>query len=399
MIMIEKWTHEIKKLIIFASFIVLCFWKFDVVADFFRSVLYIIFPFLLGGAIAFILGIPMGFIEKKLFQAIERPLMRKEKSEKRFVQKLKKIKRPISLMIVVFLLLFVIAEIFVFLIPQLIETSGQLGERMEDTIQKVHEYVQFHFQNSEMFLMLIDRMKLDSDRLLNFTLTFLQKSSNYAIQDMMNLFRKIVSGTTTFLIAVVFACYVLLQKERLKIQAKMALYAFVEKGKADAVCEVFVLAYETFAGFLAGQCLEAVILGTMFMFAMSILQIPYAVLISIVIGFTALVPVFGSIVGFMIGFLLIIIADPMKALTFTVLFFVLQQIEGNLIYPHVVGNSVGLPSIWVFSAVTIGGRLLGVVGMLIFIPLASVIYALLREIIKILHRKRHVEHLFGENHL
>lgn len=393
--MMKQWIYEIKKLIIFGSFIVLCFWKFDVVLAFFSTVLNILFPFLLGGAIAFVLGVPMNYIEKRIQRAVDgRAEHQKGKNKKTETNRTKKFVRVISLFLVIFLLLFVVTEIVVYLIPQLLETFGQLGERVEYVIQRLYQFMESHFRNSEFLLMMIDRIQIDEKQAFDAILKIIQKRSNNAIQDMMSIITTIISSMTTFLLAVVFACYVLLQKEKLKIQAKMALYAFVDKGRADAVCEVFTLAYETFAGFLAGQCLEATILGIMFMLTMSILHIPYAVLISIVIGFTALVPVFGSIVGFVIGFLLIVIVDPVKAITFTITFFVLQQIEGNCIYPHVVGSSVGLPSIWVFSAVTIGGRLFGVIGMLVFIPLASVSYALLREIIKILHRKRRVEHLF-----
>ena len=129
----------------------------------------------------------------------------------------------------------------------------------------------------------------------------------------------------------------------------------------------------------AGQCIEAVILGTMFFVAMTVFRFPYAMLVGVLIAFTALIPVFGAFIGCAISFLLILLVSPMQALLFLILFFVLQQIEGNLIYPHVVGGSVGLPSVWVLMAVTIGGSLLGVVGMLIFIPLVSVLYALFRE--------------------
>ena len=148
------------------------------------------------------------------------------------------------------------------------------------------------------------------------------------------------------------------------------------------------LTYYTFSGFLTGQCLEAVILGGMFVAAMTVLRIPYALLIGMIIAFTALVPVFGAFVGCAVGVSLIFIVNPAKALLFIVLFLVLQQLEGNFIYPHVVGNSVGLPSIWVLAAVSVGGTLMGVVGMLIFIPVASVTYALFREIIYLLLKKR-----------
>ena len=145
------------------------------------------------------------------------------------------------------------------------------------------------------------------------------------------------------------------------------------------VLDVCSLSYRTFANFVTGQCLEAVILGTMFFVSMTLLRFPYAMLIGILIAFTALIPIFGAFIGCVVGTFLSLVVDPMRGLAFIVLFLVLQQVEGNLIYPHVVGNSVGLPSIWVLVAVTVGGSLMGVVGMLIFIPLTSVVYALFRQ--------------------
>ena len=155
----------------------------------------------------------------------------------------------------------------------------------------------------------------------------------------------------------------------------------MRKGRAEATLEVLSLTYSTFSHFLTGQCVEAVILGGMFVAAMPILRLPYALLVGIVIAFTALIPIFGAFVGCAVGAFLIFMVDPVKALIFVALFLVLQQIEGNFIYPHVVGNSVGLPSIWVLAAVSLGGNLMGIVGMLIFIPIVSVVYALFREVV------------------
>ena len=148
--------------------------------------------------------------------------------------------------------------------------------------------------------------------------------------------------------------------------------------------KVASLSYKTFSNFVTGQCLEAVILGTMFFVVMSILKFPYAMLVGVVIACTALIPIFGAFIGCVVGAFLILVVNPMRAVAFVILFLILQQIEGNLIYPHVVGNSVGLPSIWVLMAVTVGGNLMGVVGMLVFIPLTSIIYALFRQTV---HRR------------
>ncbi len=175
------------------------------------------------------------------------------------------------------------------------------------------------------------------------------------------------------------------------MQAKKVLFAFVRKGRAEAALEVISLTYNTFSSFLTGQCVEAVILGSMFVVSMWIFKLPYALLTGIVIAFTALIPIFGAFIGCMVGTFLIFMVNPVKALIFIILFLVLQQIEGNLIYPHVVGNSVGLPSIWVLAAVSMGGNLMGVVGMLIFIPIVSVIYALFREVVYLKLCKRGVK--------
>ena len=168
------------------------------------------------------------------------------------------------------------------------------------------------------------------------------------------------------------------------------LFAFVRKGRAEAALEVLALTYKTFSSFLTGQCVEALILGSMFVIAMTLLRLPYALLTGIVIAFTALIPIFGAFIGCAVGAFLIFMVSPVQALIFIVLFLVLQQIEGNLIYPHVVGNSVGLPSIWVLAAVSIGGSLMGIVGMLIFIPLMSVFYALFREVVYIKLRQKKI---------
>ena len=155
--------------------------------------------------------------------------------------------------------------------------------------------------------------------------------------------------------------------------------------------DICSLTYRTFANFLTGQCVEAVILGTMFVITLSILKMPYALLIGVLIAFTALIPVFGAFIGCVMGCFLIFMVSPKQAILFIVVFLVLQQIEGNLIYPHVVGGSVGLPSIWVLAAVTIGGNLMGIVGMLVFIPLVSVLYTIFREFVYSRLKKQHIK--------
>ena len=188
-----------------------------------------------------------------------------------------------------------------------------------------------------------------------------------------------IGQTFDWLIAIVFACYLLIGKEKLNRQVHRVLQAYLPDKWRHRVLEVLGLTSRTFASFITGQCLEALILGCMFFLAMTIGKFPYALVISVLIGFTALIPYVGAFLGCAVGILMIFTVNPVKALVFIILFNVLQQIEGNVIYPRVVGKSVGLPATWVLVAITVGGSLMGIVGMLIFIPLVSVCYTLLRR--------------------
>ena len=237
----------------------------------------------------------------------------------------------------------------------------------------------------------VNQLEFNWDKVIEVAVDWVSNGAGNIVESGVTAAVNIVSGCATFFIAFVFACYILLQKEKLGVQAKKVLFAFVQKGRAEAAIEVCSLTYRTFSNFLTGQCMEAVILGTMFVIAMSIFKMPYAWLIGILIAFTALIPIFGAFIGCAVGTFLIFMIHPIQALWFIVLFLVLQQIEGNLIYPHVVGNSVGLPSIWVLAAVSIGGSLMGVVGMLIFIPIVSVLYALFREIVYLKLKKNNIK--------
>lgn len=373
--------REIRKLIIFTAIIFLCLWKHEVVFTLLGGIFHVIYPFVLGGAIAFILGVPMNYIERKLFS-------KKRKQRMRMADRLA---RPVSLIVILFLLFAILAMVLFILLPQLGRTITSLGDSIQAFLPEMQQWAGKVFRNNKDIMDIINRIEFDWNKLMDMGIKFLKNGASTMLGSTMNVVRGIVSGVAAFFIAFAFACYVLLQKERLKVQGKKILYAFMPKGKAEATLEVLSLTYHTFSGFLTGQCMEAVILGNMFVVVLTIFRFPYALLIGIVIAFSALVPVFGAFVGCLIGVFLIFITDPVKAILFVVIFLILQQIEGNFIYPHVVGNSVGLPSIWVLAAVSVGGRLMGIAGMLIFIPLASVIYALFREIVYLLLKKREVK--------
>ena len=222
----------------------------------------------------------------------------------------------------------------------------------------------------------LNNLDVDLDKLLDSVIAFFRNGAGNVLNSTVYAIGSIVNGVTTFVIAFVFACYILLQKEKLGVQVKKVMHAFLKEKWEKRCLKVCTLTSKTFSNFLTGQCLEALILGSMFFVAMSLFKMPYALLVGVLVAFTALIPIFGAFIGCVVGAFLILMVDPLQALFFVIMFLVLQQIEGNLIYPKVVGNSVGLPSIWVLAAVTIGGSLMGVVGMLIFIPLVSVVYTL-----------------------
>ena len=372
--------RKIRGLIVFTALVIVCLWKHEMVFDILGFVFGILFPFILGGAIAFVLNVPMSFIERHLF-----PEERREKSKG-----MKKLARPVSMLVVLFAVIAVVGLVMFVVLPQLASTFAGLGKSIQAFIPQVQEWADQLFHNNDEIMNWVNSLEFDWNEIMNAGIDFFRNGAGSVLNSTLTAARSIVSGLTTFFISFVFAVYILLQKEKLSVQAKKVLFAFARKGRAEATLEVLSLTYNAFSSFLTGQCVEAVILGSMFVVTMTILKLPYALLVGILIAFTALIPIFGAFIGCGVGAFLIFMVDPVKALIFIVMFLVLQQIEGNLIYPHVVGSSVGLPSIWVLAAVTLGGNLLGIVGMLIFIPLVSVVYALFREIVYLKLKQRKI---------
>ena len=371
---------KIRELIVFTALLVVALWKFDVVLGVLKTIWDIIFPFVLGGAIAFLTNVPMSFLEKKIFENV--------KKKNKIVRKLK---RPISLILTIVLVVGVIALVMFGVIPQLTRTMGTLVTSINDFIPQMQSWIGEFFHNNQEIMNLVDQIEFDPDQAIKWGINLLGNGAGNMMNTTMSAVGSIVSGVATFFIAFSFACYILFQKEKLHIQIRKVFFAFLPRQKADTFLKVCSLTYRTFANFLAGQCLEAVILGSMFVVTLSILRMPYALLIGILIAFTALIPIFGAFIGCAVGSFLIFMVNPQQAILFVIVFLVLQQIEGNLIYPHVVGESVGLPSIWVLAAVTIGGNLMGIVGMLVFIPLLSVLYTIFREFVYLRLKKQNIK--------
>ena len=339
-----------------------------------KGLLGILAPFLVGGAIAFILNVPMRAIERYLT-----PKNGKESS----------LRRTAALLLTLLAFAGVIGLACNVIGPGIKDAVLTLAEQLPHAYNRFHT----HLLAWESYLPQLETFVVD----LNIDWHFISQkiialaqswgndildNSSDILSTSGDLIGSVVSAVSSFVIGLIFSFYLLFQKEKLSRQGRQVCYALLPTACADRVLEILRLSNRTFSNFLSGQCLEAVILGSLFIVAMTLIRLPYALLVGVLISLTALIPIVGAFIGCGVGAMLIAITDPWKALIFIVLFLVLQQIEGNLIYPHVVGSSVGLPSIWVLAAVTLGGSLMGVVGMLLFIPLCSVLYALFRGFIK-----------------
>ena len=371
---------KIRELIIFTVLLVVALWKFEVVIDVLKTIWGIIFPFVLGGAIAFVINVPMSFLEKKIFGKIKEGNKAGEK-----------LARPISILLTIILAVGVIILVMFGVIPQLTRTIASLMMSIATFIPQMQDWIREFSHNNQDIMKLVNQVQFNPDQAIKWGISILGSGAGSMMNTTMSAVGSIVSGFATFFIAFSFACYILFQKEKLYIQIRKIFFAFIPRKKAEAFLKICSLTYRTFANFLAGQCLEAVILGSMFVVTLSILKMPYALLIGTLIAFTALIPIFGAFIGCALGCFLIFMVSPKQAVLFIIVFLILQQIEGNLIYPHVVGGSVGLPSIWVLAAVTIGGNLMGIVGMLVFIPVVSVIYTIFREFVYMRLKKQHIK--------
>lgn len=375
----DKSMKQLRRLILFTIVILIALWNYAIIFGWIRFAFGIIFPFLLGGAIAFVLNVPMNFLEEKIFH-------NKYLKEKKAV---KTLARPVSLILTIAIVIGVVVLVMFIVIPELTETVLSLGRTIRTFIPDAQRFLEDLFKDNSEISKWLAGMNLNVDQIVNRAMSFFQNGAGDVLNSTFLAIGSIVSGVTTFVIAFVFACYVLLQKEKLRVQVIKVMYAFMPEKRVESCLEVCTLTAKSFSSFLTGQCVEALILGIMFFIVMTVINMPYTLLVAVLIAFTALIPIFGAFIGCVIGAFLILMVDPLKALIFVIVFLVLQQIEGNLIYPKVVGASVGLPSIWVLAAVTIGGNVMGVVGMLIFIPIVSVVYTLFRtSVYKRLKSKR-----------
>lgn len=331
-----------------------------------QTVWGLIAPFAAGAVIAFIFNVPMRAIETQL-ESIRKDSLR----------------RGFSIILTIAALILAITFVIELLIPQIrltIESlKGTIPAFVERTAANLIVYMD---ENPDLKAWILETTKLESlnwSEILKNTLTVIGNSVTSVMGGAVNVIGNVTTGIVNAVISTVFALYCLARKDILASQAKRLLYSLFSERTSDEIVRIARLTNVTFSNFISGQVLEACILGGLFAVIMMLLKMPYIPLVSVIIAVTALIPVVGAFVGCIVGAFFILVSNPLQALTFIAVFLVVQQLENNLIYPRVVGTSIGLPGMWVLVAVTIGGEVMGVAGMLVMIPLASVLYALLRE--------------------
>lgn len=327
----------------------------------------VVSPFVLGAALAFIINVPMRGFENLLKGIPNRRL-----------------RRLTALLLTFVAVLLILTLVFLLLIPQLSETIQSLLPKLYTFVVNIESSVEaFLEENPQVMEWLAtntDFENFDWASLAQKAISMVGNSVSTILNGAFSAIGSITGAIMDTFIAIVFAIYCLFQKESLARQGRKLLYAFLPERISDHAVRILRLTNATFSNFLSGQCVEVCILGCLFAVAMAIFRMPYIPLVSVLVAVTAFIPVVGAWVGCIFGAFFILVADPIQAVWFVVMFVVLQQIENNLIYPRVVGTSIGLSGMWVLVAVAVGGELMGVAGMFLMIPVASVIYTLLREV-------------------
>ena len=326
----------------------------------------IVSPFVVGASLAFILNVPMRGFEG-LFKRI-----------KNF-----KLRRSLSVVLTFLALGLVLTGVFLLLIPQLSATIESLIPTLTNFVLDIENNIKsFLYNNPELLDWMIENTDFETfdwAGLVQKLLSTVGDSVSAIVGTAVVAIGSITDAMIDFFISIVFAVYCLFQKETLARQGRKLMYAFLPEKFSDRVIEVLRLTNGTFSNFLAGQGIEVCILGTLFAISMAIFRMPYIPLVSVLVAVTAFIPVVGAWVGCVLGAFFILVANPLQAVWFVIMFIILQQIENNLIYPRVVGTSIGLSGMWVLVAVGVGGELMGVAGMFLMIPVASVLYTLLQR--------------------
>lgn len=320
-------------------------------------------PLIVGGAMAFIMNVPMSFFERQI-----------DRLQRRSYSKIiAKARTPLCMIVTLAVFVLVIFFIGRVIFPNLAQAVRGIAESIQQSYPGWIAALDSHGINTEFIQKYFPEINA-----ANITET-IRESGLKLLTTVSETATSVFSTMTNLLFGLIFALYILASKKKLGRQARQIIYAYFRKSWADEICRIASLSYTTFARFLSGQCLEAFILGAMFFAVLTIGGFPYAATIAVTIGSMALIPYIGAFIGLILGVLLIALESLRQAFWFIVVFFIVQQIEGQVIYPRVVGGSVGLPALWTLFAVVVGGNISGILGMIVFIPLFSVLYTLLRR--------------------
>jgi len=358
-----------KKMFLLVFLAIITYWginNLSIIGNCINKIVEIVFPFILGGGLAFILNIPMSFFEKKL---------EKLKYKKKSLIRNKKLLRTISLIFAIIVITIVLFIIVNLIVPELIDVIEILISNIPYYAEKISKFLENNTEHIKDINTLIEGTNFDTNSIKNELTGIISGLLSSSISIVIGVIGVVIN----LIISIIFAIYILTSKEKLQSQFIRILKAYLNKEQLEKILEIGRTSNKIFKNFFTVQCLEATILGSLCIIGMLILKIPYAVPIGILIGVTALIPVVGAFIGIIIGAVLIVSVNPIKVITFVVFVLILQQFEGNVIYPKVVGGSVGLPGMWVLVAVTIGGSLFGIVGMLLGVPVFSVVYTIFKN--------------------
>lgn len=367
----DIYTKKMKKAMFLIVFIILTWWifnNFKVVGNMIGVLFDVLLPFIIALAIAFVLNKPMAFIEKKLFE------------DYNLFEKMKfKYKRLISLLLTLILVVLILVVFSIIVLPNLVSATKELSDQVPVYFDNLQKYVE---TNSIGGVKISEWLKnINIDDLTNSVTSFVKGGFLNILGTTFGAFTTVFGVLTSIFLGMVFSIYFLIQKEELMLSIKKLVYATFPLNIANRLVYLTNITKDSFSSFITGQSLDALLIGLIFFVSMLIFSFPYALMISVIIGVSALIPIVGAFIGLLIGAFLIFVQDPQKALYFIGLFLVIQQLEGDLIYPKVVGEASGLSSVWILAAVAIGGSLFGIIGIILFVPMFSVLQKLLKEYI------------------
>lgn len=358
---------SVKKVLLILTYAIVLYWiltNMQQVSLGISGILRILSPILIGFFIAFILNILLNFIENILFNKLFKN-----------VRWMRKRKRVLSVILTYLVTIAILVTLVFFIFPQ-------VARSLESLRNKLPQYLSSLQDNLMNLLLTLGITDVNLNEVFGNWQEVAKSIKDIAGNTMDTLFSITVNvalAIVNFFLGFIFSIYFLLYKDKLLTIARKLIHTFTSKKMAEKIAYIFREINKTFTRFIGGQLTEAFILGGMCFLGMTVLGLPYAPLIGVIIGITSLIPILGAYIGTIPSVFILLMESPMQALIFIVFLIIIQQIEGNFIYPKVVGNAIGLDGLWVFLAITIGGKIMGIPGMILGVPSVAVIYTLVRE--------------------